>query len=314
MAGMKMNPYDPVDVVPKQTSSSSDLESKRAILSDMLPSLTCFSCKSIPNAENSREHRYNYRCVDHGHLICSSCAKQSRPVLALDSFGAKCPGPRVPCAANLSKTPCSMASKMIEILPFYCKYRQFGCEESLFQFEMVKHQTECLFYPVSCIQPGCQKEIAYMKLIEHMQSDHTLCLVGKTHKILNPISTNIFSTSSIASSLITENPLNEPRFYLMRTCSTFYFIEWVYFIGTIEEAQRFDYELKVTTSENETMTFRGKCQSIFVPKEEIYKNQRHFVFGTRLTDSTEGAFETINVIDTKAEVKDEDEESGISDD
>jgi hypothetical protein len=92
---------------------------------------------------------------------------------------------------------------------------------------------------------------------------------------------------------------------------------WVYFHGTPEEAVHYSYRIKITGIGGKELTFKGKVFSMNASQDTIVANDDVF----KLSDDTAKRFQNGNVINfdiklftDKEEIKDEDVESGISDD
>merc|ERR1711862_173851 len=93
---------------------------------------------------------------------------------------------------------------------------------------------------------------------------------------------------------------------------------WVHIIGTPNEAKHFSYTLKYL-GENTTITFEGKVAAIDDTFEAIYDAGKYFAypywsFKSQFEDENRVFKVSLKIRNLKEEVKDENYESGISED
>ena len=278
--------------------SNTELESMKAQLIKFLPHLTCYKCKNFPSAECPK--RRIFRCLNplNGHLICEECEKPC------------------PCGYNVSINACSLVSNLVDTLPFCCKNRDNGCQEILFQEEMKAHLSRCIFENVTCISVDeFQQEMPLKDFFDHI----VLPDCSTRSEIENKVEIKVdYEKYHWLPSLVQKNPLNKPVFYFYCEVDDNILFAWIYFVGFKEDAERYIYSLEINKNSKHHMKFISPVKSIFESNDDIIAERDAFMIGRpiakKLCEEQEKLGFYIEICDKKAEVKDEDNDSAMSDD
>ena len=288
----------------QSTPSNTDFELMKTQVVKLIPHLTCDNCEGVPNAENPKEEKFRCLNTSNAHLLCKFCKKHIA--------GGKCPVRN--CGSKISKSACPLVSSLIEMLPFCCKYREWGCEEVLLQEEMKAHFSRCIFSEMTCINLDCEMPSMSLKLsFDHMPACSIIPEIENIVEI--KLDDKCEHGTYWKPSLIQRNPLNKPLFYFFAEvdeCDIVY--AWIYFLGFKEDAERFTFSLEVNSKRS--IKFTGPVKSIFEDRDEIIHDRDAFMIGVpigkKLCNEQEKLEINVEIFNEKAEAKEEEEDSAIS--
>jgi hypothetical protein len=183
--------------------------------------------------------------------------------------------------------------------------------------ELEVHEVECVYRNINCPYLDCKnKDVSFIGLGEHLKASH-----GDLKKIGKPRSKDFIPMPDQGQVWIPEE---------LVFCNRSFFTEvhrdaensrhfWIYFHGTPEEAVHYSYKIKIIGRNGKKLTFRGNVFSLdfgetkktIMASEDVFILDEKFV--KRLQVDGQINFE-INLVSDKEEIKDENVESGISDD
>ena len=278
-----------------------ELETLSKQLLKLLPHLTCYRCKSIPRVEFPS--RRLYQCGN-AHLLCNGyhgCGTRKKCL----------------CGEYVSKNVCSLASSLVDTLPFCCENKGNGCEEILFQEEMKAHFSRCMFEKVTCINDDCSKRMPFEVFLDHI----ALPTCSTVPKIKNRVEVRLTDshrngTAFISPKLMEENPLNESVFYSVGLVMDNIMFAWICYLGFKEDAERYTYSLEVNKDPKHSVKFTCPVKSIFESPGIFISERDAFMMslkiGTKLCKEQGHLYFDFEIFDDKEEVKDDDNDSAIS--
>ena len=197
-----------------------------------------------------------------------------------------------------------------------CKNTKTGCREVLVDYALEDHESTCIYREVHCpIGPISCTDLIFKDVIEHFEQKHGLTDFSQHPNFKGSIpkdgAWNIiksrfeFDGYDFFSFIMSSNDLGDVY-------------SLPYIIGSPNEAKHFSYTLKFTGPKT-SLTFEGQVTSIDEPLETIIRDgalcgiSLH-TFMKQFVDE-DGKFEySLEVKNLKKEAKDENYESGISDD
>ena len=205
----------------------------------------------------------------------------------------------------------------VDKMLFKCENLSRGCGEELEKESMIFHQTECIYRLVKCPGRDCKFEVSVLfhELIEHMK-------IEKDSKVVK-----MRFQEKMAFNVTPKRPVMievESKTFL--SCMTFttgspvsLIRHWIYFVGSPQEARHYSYTLECRNEEGTTKnTFVSQVISIDEPVDSIIRNGNclNIIFSkfSRRYEQNIRVFKHIVTIrNLKEEAKDENVESGISD-
>jgi len=205
-------------------------------------------------------------------------------------------------------------------LPEFCSNKDKGCQEILMKEEMINHDQECVYRPINCPDLKCNAKVTYHGLLDHFTEVHKDyismdALKKKKFLITSKIGVNLKPTELLPPTRITAF---DRTFFEVGIIKDQLMLRWIYILGDPDLAKNFSYTVRVKT-ENIEMSFSRKVQSLTLSKhyKDIATNQA-FVMPVatvkELLDDTNNIVFEYKIRNLKEEAKDEDVESGISDD
>ena len=269
-------------------------------LMELLPELTCQRCRRIPSAEHP--NLPFSRCFG-GHLNCTSCAQIFRICV---------------CGVPINGGPCPLFSKLTQMLPFCCKNRANGCQEILYEDEMQLHFPECTYQTALCINFRCKRPVVFQNYAGHLLE----CLGNPRFTIASSFEFRFMVKHAIEGAFwelaeIRNSPLNEPRFFLVKAVFNGFLYQWVHFIGFKSEADRYSVTYKLGDGNKIQYKYKDSVKSVLETANYIIAEQNAFVMGLkvakRIADPEGFITETVEIVDEKAMVTDDDDDSGVSD-
>jgi large subunit ribosomal protein LP2 len=306
---------------------------RKEFMDNVEENITCSKCKKVPrNATVSW-------CSAH-HLMCQSCHESKRyltkkycehyghygPIYPGGQSCGTCPpcvqAKIVQCGAtcNVSNAPAlsPFLANVLKMFPTKCKFTHNGCQVFIALKELEVHEVDCVYRNINCPFVDCKSQnVSFIGLGEHLEANH-----GNLKKISK-------ARSKESIPMLDQQPpvVWIPQELAFRNRSFFTEVHrdaalksrhfWIYFHGTPEEAVHYSYRIKIVGANGKELMFKGNVYSLdetkkaILAKEDViiqYDNQVK-----RLEVDGQINFE-ITLYSDKEEIKDEDVESGISDD
>ena len=289
---------------------SVEFEVKKTQIIKLLPHLMCTICAETPNAQSPSQEKF--RCLNPSdpHLHCYECKEK-----CVEIEGGKCTIYK--CKRDLCTIACPLISSLVDTLPFCCTNRPSGCQEVLFQEEMKTHLSRCIFEDVSCINTDCPSEgfIPFKDYMDHLVLPDCSTIPEVQNKV--KIKLDDEDTYHLPSQ-VQKNPLNKPLFYFYCNICSGIVYAWIYYLGFKEDTERFTYSLEVNSTRS--IKFSGPVKSIFEDPYDIIHEQDALMIGLPIgkmlcKESEDSALVfDIEIFDKKEEVKDDSNDSAMSDD
>ena len=282
---------------------AASLEDLSKTLTEMQNNLVCQVCEERARPEKKQW----YRCLNL-HQICQDCK---------DKFDL------CTCGQPMSNEYCKMTEQLLSnrSLKFNCVNTKHGCTVTLPENGLKDHESECFFRLVPCPHPwkgACQQKVIFRDVIPHYEKVHEKIEEKNTSEKIG-LSFNDIGVSGKGCYTFPQKFCVKNRVFLLtgRTLSSTVY-RWLQFLGSPNEASHFSYSLKFV-SPKATNTFEGKVASIDEDFHSLYKAGKCFAiphenFMAQFVDENRKFEYSLEIRNLKEEVKDENYESGISDD
>ena len=264
-------------------------------------------------------------------LICQICKGHARPgkkhwyrCLRMHQICQDCVSKRCTCGQPISLEYCKMTEELLNVkgMKFNCVNTKNGCQETHAENAFEDHESECIYRMVPC---PCKKHVVtFQNVIQHYEDEHLVA--GDTDQEMSSgnlsekILTNCYLDEGDLCVRLTKFSLNNQTFLLaeQKIDETRYY--WVYMLGSPMEAKHFSYTLKFFGQDSK-LSFEGKVASIdesfwTISAAGKYFSIPHKQFSAQffLHGDEENQYEySLEIKNLKEEVKDENYESGISD-
>ena len=278
--------------------------------------LKCFICDCGPKAGKSEW----YQCLSQ-HQICEDCKTGDAKDLN------KCP-----CGRFISTEHSPMTKKLLELetTRFKCKNTNGGCQELLEKEAMISHEVECVYRLVNCPSPACETKVPFHQLIQHLNTYKHYVKLAPYKITKEPIDVNY---PPIPEQMLNKNGQFsiKPRIFKIEGDTNYFFstchakdgvfYQWIHLLGSPTEAKKYAYtfEYKDVTDPEKNMTYTGKVVSIDEYRKTIQTNYNCFTanygfFKAHFIENDRTFKYSLKIRNLKEEAKDENVESGISDD
>ena len=287
--------------------AASSFEDLNKTVTDMRNDLICEICETTPRPGKTQW----FRCLKL-HQICQDCKSKSK----------KCS-----CGEPISKEHCKMTEKLLNTkrMKLNCKNTKNGCREVLADSALDDHESECIFRYVDFIRPSDPYKIIKMTfkdLVEEVQK-YPLIQKGRNQESIERDTAITFRRFQFAmKTFLFVEGIPKDGIPKSDTKAANAMIATVVLIGTIKEAKNFSYTLKYFGPKC-TNTFEGQVESVDEPPESHDNHRGGKSFGSFVTHANffkrtfvkeDGTYEySLEVKNLKEEAKDENYESGISD-
>jgi hypothetical protein len=179
---------------------------------------------------------------------------------------------------------------------------------------LLYHEVECQFRGIFCPFEQCQKEVPYIvfkNLDDHLTEYHKDILSENTSYIESYFKN--FSSWSTPSP--TKLVLNNAQFFLVMAREKWpkgRFYIWVYYYGSPEEAKNYHCSIKLF-GDGEEFIYNGPPRSLDESKDQIIGEDHALSLGFCRVPCEKTLKYSVKISCPKDEAKDEDVESGISD-
>ena len=265
----------------------------------LIERLKCEICGSQARAGKTRW----YSCPDQ-HKICQDC-KEDKQV----QF---CGSPGKIISANF----CTILEELLNdaSMRFKCTNSSRGCEEILGKEAMIEHETDCIYRLVVCPSRSsalcCNAEVQYSNLIEHLKRKHGIkdFELNVVHKLQDVLMKFEFDTQEFIYA-VGKNRDKEPTLYF-----------WIQMVGSKYEAKNYYYTIELHSKDDPNVrnTYSGQVLPIDESPEIIIQNSdcksiALHCLKKQFVDDNRALKISVSIRNMKEEAKDDNEESGISD-
>ena len=268
-------------------------------VTEMRNDVVCHVCKE-PARPGKRQW---YRCMKL-HQICRDC-KEKREKKKTCS-----------CGQSISLEYCKQTEKLLSVegLKFKCINKKNGCHQAFAENALEEHESECIYRQVPCL--GCKIGPCDCKPIFH----HVI----ENYEDVNGVEMPVQDLSKIVTESfywwywpLSKCTYNNQIFVFYRKYSEKIVYMWVYILGSPNEAKHYAYTLKLIGKETK-ISFEGKVAAIDVPFENLKAGKcftipREVLRAQFVNEGNKFDY-LLEIRNLKEEVKDENCESGISDD
>jgi len=266
--------------------------------------LKCYACGSGPRA--GKLH-YWYKCLS-SHQMCESCAR------------VVCR-----CGGGITIEHCKMTEALLKLktMQFKCSNQTHGCQETSGEEAMVFHEEECIYRMVKCPAIDCKLKVPFHELPQHMKDkeNHIFrqysILKGDKHLHQNEVKS--FYTNCNWSPVVFE--FDGRIFYNLIRKKEQIFYHWIQFYGYPNEAKNYTYTLEYHANDasQSTCVYTNRVIPIDQTSNSITSSFKCFTmtFGmmkAQFMDKDDKFKYSVQIRNLKEEVKDDNVESGISDD
>ena len=202
---------------------------------------------------------------------------------------------------------------------FNCINTKHGCREIMDEDALEEHESECIFRSVPCPK-GLEREfvgsvVTFQDVVQILEKRKEGMAEGELKSA--KMSENLLFDNDCAFTPIRFG-VNQRMFLLCGFVKDGIMYRWIHIIGTRNEAKHFSYTYK-HVGENSTNTFEGKVAAIDDTFEDIFSAGKcfaypHKAFVSQFVDENLEFKVSLKIRNLKEEVKDENYESGISED
>ena len=274
--------------------------------------LKCHICESGPKAGKPRW----YKCSNSAHQICQDC-KEVKDVKVCR------------CQSLIFNTSvCKVIESLLKVkkMRFTCENHGRGCQESSDQESMIFHQTECIYRIVNCPSLQCESKVPFHEVLDHMNGNDNCIRKIDEQLLVNASRKNIADFlgkpvgSYIKFSLFpVKLQMAGHTFFSIGQLKDGTFYHWIHFVGSPDEAKNYVYTLEYIGNDNRSSSYSGPVTSIDETSDTIIsKGLCQTITQSALTSifiKDDKRFDYyVKITNMKEEVKDQNVESGVSDD
>ena len=278
-------------------------------MTEIRNNLVCQVCED-PARPGKRQW---YRCMNL-HQICQECKEKDK---------------ECSCGEPISYEYCKIFEQLLSVegLEFNCINTKNGCKEAFVGNALGEHESECIYRLVRCpldtlAKGNCEMKVTFHKVIQHYENQH----LDETDEFLP-----CFDLSQICTTQMDKidryeedsyrDPvkftLNNQRFLMLEKTQDKVVYKWIYILGSSNEAKHFSYTLKLIGKRSK-MSFEGKVAAIDESFDALFVAGKCFAIPRKalmahLVDEDNEYEYSLEMKNLKEEVKDENNESGISD-
>ena len=276
--------------------------------------LKCYICKSGPKPGKNLQW---YRCLSM-HQICQIC-HDTKTENVKQSIIKKCL-----CSQHISLGYCKMTEAFLKSksMRFLCENQERGCQQILSEESTILHESDCIYRLVKCPGIDCGSKVPVLELLEHMEKYGC----GAYQPFSKKVGQEWVQTFGVGSKAFGKclypfkHELNGQVFFSVGKAvfDTFYW--WVQMVGSKFEAKNYYYTLKLHGVDPEVrVVYSGQVFPIDETSDSITKGFKCLTIkiealrSPEFIDSDQKFSYSVSIRNMKEEVKDDNEESGISD-
>ena len=208
-------------------------------------------------------------------------------------------------------------------MKYNCVNAKNGCQEVLAETALEGHESECIYRLVQCLKnalpSSCAEIVAFRDVIQHFEGHKKVALKELKLEIKYTADWN-FDVSLNGDNCFFDpikfNLKNQTFLLLHKTEKKIVYL-WVYMLGSPNEAKHFSYTLKLFGPKT-NLTIDGKVAAIDEPFHILAYTGKcfaypHEMFIAQFLDEEKKYEYSLKIRNLKEEAKDENYESGISD-
>ena len=287
---------------------ASRFQIKRESLENVIETLQCYNCKSVPGLGEGEKDRFS--CFNESHQLCKDCKNRCK------------------CGSEVGKNPNPILRKMLEDSPMYCPRYKTGCRQVFLKTENLEdHRKECVFRPVYCPVVICEQKVLFLNITEHLTSHHFhllekakastyIAYVANKKCLINlPLANKPCKYAYIFPRKI--DLIDGVDFYLVGKLGSNIMYAWIYIVGSPLEAKSYAYTMSITGKIRDKFTYHGFVKPLDEGPDDIIAKQLVFMIGVEamkeLKDENGNLKIDVTIHALKEEAKDMDIESGVED-
>jgi hypothetical protein len=289
-----------------KSESQIRMDLKKELHNELYDVFVCQNCKEVP------KEGAIYTCDSGDHSTCHDCFQTCKV--------CKCDG-------NI-KNRIKALEKVRTTLPLSCKFRKNGCNAVLTLESLLYHEVDCQWRQIFCPQLLCSSnlsngtKIIFNILDDHLTEHHTELakqlseLSELSETFLDVTENKLNETIKNGSWIPKKMSLNGAQFFREAVLTKKRFNIWVYYYGSKEEAKNYNCTIKVYGGNNEEFIYNGPPQSLDESENEVIEAECGLMISlgqAKRLVSEESMEYSIKISCPKDEARDEDVESGISD-
>jgi hypothetical protein len=285
-----------LNITKSETQSNMDL--KKTLHNDIYEFIVCQKCEEVPKEGPI------FSCDGGDHATCNVCFHTSKVCK---------------CKANI-KHRSKVLEKIRTTLPLSCKFRKNGCNSVLTLESLLYHEVDCQFRLIFC--PSCPvKEvpnIVFKNFEDHLSEHHKDMAYAYTsyHERRFTVKESLlaFTTSTVSWTL--KFDFNKAHFFRMMAKEKDRFYIWIYYYGSMGEAENYNSTIKVFGGTGEEYIYNGPPRSLDESINQIIRDENALILGVGQVKRllvNEALQCSVKMSCPKDEAKDEDVESGVSD-
>ena len=223
------------------------------------------------------------------------------------------------CYRNFCRKNQKKYETLMDQLPVFCKYEANGCQEILMKEDMAEHEAGCIYWAANCADLKCNTKAPSVVYMDHLAKVH------KANNIL-VLENKLFNITTLAGSAPEGHKFAPTQinafgynFFEVGIIRNNFLFRWIYVLGNPDEAKNFYYHVKVKKGDTkEELNNFVQVRSMIENHQEI-TNAFHafFVPMVRVKEFMDENFKIeleYKIRNMKEEAKDDEVESGISDD
>ena len=288
-------------------ASSTEFEDLKQSVTQILSDIVCRICGNRPRPGKTKW----YRCLNL-HQICQDCCFSY-------CYRENC-GDYCTCDEPFSNVFCKLTEDLLNVkgLKFPCKNRKNGCLETCSENTLEDHEAECIFRyvpcPFSAMYEEFEAQVIVQDVIQHFEEEHFEIeeLVEKDRH------THQYGDEDFYGTYPKKLERSGKTFILAGAIKDKIHYRWVYIMGSPNEAKHFSYTFKYFGKNSSVFTFEGKVAAIDETFDTLMEAGKCFtitqkVFEKQILDEDRKYEYSLQIRNLKEEVKDDNYESGISD-
>ena len=226
---------------------ASRFQIKRESLENVIETLQCYNCKSVPGLGEGEKDRFS--CFNESHQLCKDCKNQCK------------------CGSEVGKNPNPILQKMLEDSPMYCPHYKTGCRQVFSKTENLEdHRKGCVFRPVYCPLLLCEEKVLFVNINEHLTEKRFQYMqrqqVKSSASNIDVLSKKCVMSLPVFSKIQGWIPrkidlIDGVDFYLVGKVVHNIMHGWIYIVGSPFEARNYSYTLSITGNTGDKTTYHS---------------------------------------------------------
>ena len=272
----------------------------------LIPDLQCHKCKNVPGPNGTQKNRYS--CTNSAHTLC-----EEHKTICL-------------CGSKVGKSPSPVIANLLQNLPWMCQNYNNGCREIKMNVEdLDHHQGKCIYRNILCPHVACKpdQKVLFKDFIDHLETCHKRMAVYD----LTGEDSNNFIARKTTKPHGMQNRLGWMS-KVVTSCGAVFFsvgkiandtvYQWLVFMGSSDEARNYSYNCSVTNITGQEFIYKGSVPTLDDKSDDIITSGSLLGIGINAAKRSLNEEKELEVEFTirnlKEEAKDDDMESGVSND